>query len=308
MGVTKKKKNVTLLDLKLGYSHFIYIKIPSNLEVFCPEPSVIFITGDSINNIIKLKKFKKFKNSFYNLTFIKIKYYLVNILIKNDLNLNSFKSINLKLKILLKVLFEFHKLDKNIVFIGFHNQSNYYNFSVLFKKFNYKILNKNVWINGILFNFQKNTSLLREEKYLFFQKVYQFDFSSKSSRFNTISSIFYIFNSNIGNISKKKVSSYIYFLISAILIKKYNCFYMLKKNQSNRYKPLYKKFIRLRKNVQNKKKFLFGFKKKKWKPLLLFLKNKSKRRKQNFVSYEQLNYSLNRYISFYKKNIVFIGF
>merc|ERR1712127_753274 len=139
-------------------------------------------------------------------------------------NLNSFKSINLKLKILLKVLFEFH------------NQSNYYNFSVLFKKFNYKILNKNVWINGILFNFQKNTSLLREEKYLFFQKVYQFDFSSKSSRFNsfydlsdnkkllsealklnipifaflgnesfnTNSSIFYIFNSNIGNISKKK--------------------------------------------------------------------------------------------------------
>jgi len=77
---------------------------------------------------------------------------------------------------------------------------------------------------------------------------------------------------------------------------------MLKKNQSNRYKPLYKKFIRLRKNVQNKKKLLFGFKKKKWKPLLLFLKNKSKRRKQNFVSYEQLNYSLNRYISFYKKN------
>merc|ERR1712231_35393 len=50
----KKKKNVTLLDLKLGYSHFIYIKIPSNLEVFCPEPSVIFITGDSINNINKL--------------------------------------------------------------------------------------------------------------------------------------------------------------------------------------------------------------------------------------------------------------
>ena len=79
---------------------------------------------------MKLKKFKKFKNSFYNLTFIKIKYYLVNILIKNDLNLNSFKSINLKLKILLKVLFEFHKLDKNIVFIGIHNQSNYYNFSV----------------------------------------------------------------------------------------------------------------------------------------------------------------------------------
>merc|ERR1712071_727992 len=242
MGVTKKKKNVTLLDLKLGYSHFIYIKIPSNLEVFCPEPSVIFITGDSINNIIKLKKFKKFKNSFYNLTFIKIKYYLVNILIKNDLNLNSFKSINLKLKILLKVLFEFHKLDKNIVFIGFHNQSNYYNFSVLFKKFNYKILNKNVWINGILCNskniyfFKKFINSILVQKVPDLIVLYDLSDNKKllsealklnipifaflgNESFNTNSSIFYIFNSNIGNISKKKVSSYIYFLISAILIR-----------------------------------------------------------------------------------------
>ena len=209
---------------------------------------------------MKLKKFKKFKNSFYNLTFIKIKYYLVNILIKNDLNLNSFKSINLKLKILLKVLFEFHKLDKNIVFIGFHNQSNYYNFSVLFKKFNYKILNKNVWINGILCNskniyFYLNSKRIHhylEKKNIYFLKkfinsilvqkvpdlIVLYDLSDNkkllsealklnipifaflgNESFNTNSSIFYIFNSNIGNISKKKVSSYIYFLISAILIR-----------------------------------------------------------------------------------------
>lgn len=49
-----KKNKVTLLDLKLGHSHLIYIKIPSNLKVFCPEPSVIFITGNSIDNINKL--------------------------------------------------------------------------------------------------------------------------------------------------------------------------------------------------------------------------------------------------------------
>lgn len=77
---------------------------------------------------------------------------------------------------------------------------------------------------------------------------------------------------------------------------------MLKKNHSNRYKPLYKKFVRLRKNVQNRKKLLYGLKKKKWNPLVLFLKNKIKRRKQNFVSYDQSNHVLNKYISFYKKN------
>ena len=51
----QKKQN--LLVLKLGYSHDIYIKIPEYLNVICPNPTTIFISGYSKNYI----------NSFINL-------------------------------------------------------------------------------------------------------------------------------------------------------------------------------------------------------------------------------------------------
>lgn len=209
---------------------------------------------------MKLKNFKKFEHSFSNLTFIKIKYYLVNIFTKNNINLNSFKSINLKLKILLKILFEFHKLNKNIVFIGFNENSNYYNFLMLFKKFNYKILNKNIWVNGILCNsnnifFYLNSKRINrylEKKNIFFLKkfinsilinkvpdlIILYDLSGNNKlireasklnipifsflgndNFNNESFVFYVFNSNIENISKKKIIRYIYVLLSAVLIR-----------------------------------------------------------------------------------------
>ena len=56
---------------------------------------------------------------------------------------------------------------------------------------------------------------------------------------------------------------------------------MLKKNP--RYKPLYKKFIRLRKNIQNKEKInKTNFNKKKWTSLINFLNKQSNRKKKKF--------------------------
>jgi|694.fasta_scaffold01740_26 large subunit ribosomal protein L6 len=34
-----------ILQLKLGYSHFIYVKIPKDLNVVCPKPNKIFLYG-----------------------------------------------------------------------------------------------------------------------------------------------------------------------------------------------------------------------------------------------------------------------
>ena len=34
------------MQLKLGYSHFIYIRIPKDLLVVCPKPNKIFLYGN----------------------------------------------------------------------------------------------------------------------------------------------------------------------------------------------------------------------------------------------------------------------
>ena len=39
------------LTLKLGYSHEIFIKIPSNLNVICPKPNIIFVSGYSLYDV-----------------------------------------------------------------------------------------------------------------------------------------------------------------------------------------------------------------------------------------------------------------
>jgi large subunit ribosomal protein L6 len=38
---------MTLLHFKLGYSHYVYFKIPKNLEIFCLKANKLFILGDS---------------------------------------------------------------------------------------------------------------------------------------------------------------------------------------------------------------------------------------------------------------------
>nr|YP_010516645.1 ribosomal protein S4 [Haslea pseudostrearia]UXN44188.1 ribosomal protein S4 [Haslea pseudostrearia] len=60
-----------------------------------------------------------------------------------------------------------------------------------------------------------------------------------------------------------------------------------------RYKPLYKKFIRLRSNVQLKSK-LFKFKKQKWKTFLFFLKKKQRFERKPYSHY---HYKVSKFTS-----------
>jgi ribosomal protein S4 len=74
-------------------------------------------------------------------------------------------------------------------------------------------------------------------------------------------------------------------------------------NKKNRFRPLYKQFIKLRENVQNRKKFL-KFKSKKWEKPISFYKNKLKRYKK-FKPKDQTRYIVSKYAIkalSYKKN------
>lgn len=78
---------------------------------------------------------------------------------------------------------------------------------------------------------------------------------------------------------------------------------MLKKNP--RYKPLYKKFIRLRKNIQNKEKInKTNFNKKKWTSLINFLNKQSNRKKKNFRIYDLNSYHVKKYGNILKKRFL----
>lgn len=74
-------------------------------------------------------------------------------------------------------------------------------------------------------------------------------------------------------------------------------------NKKNRFKPLYKQFLKLRQNVQNRKKLL-NFKSKKWEKLINFYRNKLKKYKK-FKTQDQTRHIVSKYpfknIS-YKKN------
>ena len=63
--------------------------------------------------------------------------------------------------------------------------------------------------------------------------------------------------------------------------------------RKRRYKPLYKQFINLKKNVQYRRKiFLNYFKKWKWQKFLKILKNQTKNPKKNFVMFDHNRYSI----------------
>lgn len=70
-----------------------------------------------------------------------------------------------------------------------------------------------------------------------------------------------------------------------------------------RYKPIYKKFVPLKKNVQNRLKLL-KFKKRKWQFLLSQLTKISKTRKNNcyYKFYDQSVYQIPKYNNFFSKN------
>ena len=70
-----------------------------------------------------------------------------------------------------------------------------------------------------------------------------------------------------------------------------------------RYRPVYKKFINLKNNVQNRQKLL-KFKKKKWKNLLFKLTRSSKFRKRNcyYKFFDQNSYNVSKYNNFFSNN------
>lgn len=44
---TAKISNFNVLHFKLGYSHYVYFKIPRNLEIFCLKANKLLIVGNS---------------------------------------------------------------------------------------------------------------------------------------------------------------------------------------------------------------------------------------------------------------------
>lgn len=74
------------------------------------------------------------------------------------------------------------------------------------------------------------------------------------------------------------------------------------KPKQYRHKPLYKKFIRLRANVQYRRRvFLLKFKKQKWQTLLSFLKKQQRRRKKKYKAYDLNRYVLPKYYNPFKR-------
>jgi len=45
---------LTLLHFKLGYSHYVYFKVPKNLEIFCLKANKLFLLGDSYLFVTKV--------------------------------------------------------------------------------------------------------------------------------------------------------------------------------------------------------------------------------------------------------------
>ena len=74
--------------------------------------------------------------------------------------------------------------------------------------------------------------------------------------------------------------------------------------KKSRYKPLYKKFVRLRKNVQYRKKLFTHFEKKKWKHLVSYLRTRMLRRKKNFEGFDHLSFFIPKYGSAFKRKFL----
>jgi len=51
---TLKIARLTLLHFKLGYSHYVYFKVPKNLEIFCLKANKLFLLGDSYLFVTKV--------------------------------------------------------------------------------------------------------------------------------------------------------------------------------------------------------------------------------------------------------------
>lgn len=80
-----------------------------------------------------------------------------------SLTLNHLKSIELKFKQFLKIIFEITRLKKKIIFVGFPSYKPH-NFLILFHKLNHSYLNNRIWINGLLTNPNSISYSLKSKK------------------------------------------------------------------------------------------------------------------------------------------------
>lgn len=72
--------------------------------------------------------------------------------------------------------------------------------------------------------------------------------------------------------------------------------------KKRRHKPLYKNFIALRKNIQNRRRLnIFKFKKRKWQSLIFHLKRLQYRRKKKFPIYDINRYFLPKFFNSFKR-------
>ena len=120
---------------------------------------------------MKIKKINRKKESLIAYNLLNLKYYLnFHNFSKYNSNLSYLNSLETFLKKILKVIFNFHMLNKKIIFVGFPLHK-WYKFSLLFKRFNYIFLNKNVWVNGMLSNSNRLSPYINSRRFLnFYQK------------------------------------------------------------------------------------------------------------------------------------------
>lgn len=77
---------------------------------------------------------------------------------------------------------------------------------------------------------------------------------------------------------------------------------MVLKLKKRRHKPLYKNFIPLKKNIQNRRRLnLLKFKKQKWEKLISYIKRLQLRRKKNFRMYDTNRFFLPKFYNSFKR-------
>ena len=82
---------------------------------------------------------------------------------------------------------------------------------------------------------------------------------------------------------------------------------MIVKFQKRRHKPLYKNFIGLKKNVQNRRRLtLLKFKKRKWEKLVLYIERLQMRRKKKFRMYDINRFFLPKFYNSFKRKYEYI--
>ena len=137
-------------------------------------------------------KIKNLNQSNYNkiqVNLLNLKFYLKPTVVSKITNINQLKSllnfVEINLKTILKIIFEYHQLNRFIIFVGFPDIGSL-KFSLLFKRLKYNHIQNKIWIDGFLCNpnlinrylTSKRTEYFFKKENLYFFKNF-INFSSK---------------------------------------------------------------------------------------------------------------------------------